>query len=143
MKGGGAGARTRHCAPWNGELYCTFGRAISYTAGWPAPAPAVRAPPRPRYPALTRATAGNWAELAVQLNFDYNHRPRRFRVTRCLGSAAGRFRCDVSWRRGAYTFAGMTEVGGLNVYTGRYTYGLHVIRTDLQTHARRTFSPAY
>jgi hypothetical protein len=127
----------------NGELYCTFGRGVSYTAGWPPPTPAVRAAPRPRYPALTPATAGNWAERAVQLNFSYNSRPKRFRATSCVSRAAGRFRCEVSWRRDTYTFAGTTEVGALNVYTGHYTYGLHVTRTDLQTHARRVFSVAY
>ncbi len=127
----------------DGELFCTFGGGISYTAGWPTPSPAVRAAPWPRYPALTRVTAGKWAELAVRAKFAYKHTPSLFRATSCVSSAPGRFRCDVSWRRDTYTFAGTTEVGGLNVYSGHYTYGLHVIRTDLRTHTRRTFSVAY
>jgi hypothetical protein len=127
----------------DGELYCTFGAGISYKAGWPTPSPALHAAPRPRYPALTRATAGKWAERAVRLEFAYKRTPRLFRATNCVSSAPGRFRCDVSWRRDTYMFAGTTEVGALNVYSGHYTYGLHVIRTDLRTQAHHTFSVAY
>jgi hypothetical protein len=125
----------------NGELFCTFGRGISYKAGWPPSPPAVRAAPRPRFGALTAATAARWAQLAVQLNFRY--RPTRFRAAGCAGSGAARFSCRVSWRHGAYAFAGTAEVGGLNVYTGHFTYGLQVVRTDVRTHARRSFFLAY
>ncbi len=125
----------------DGELFCTFGRDVAYAPGWPPSPPAVRAVPRPRYAALTRATAGKWAELAVELSFRY--RPTRFRAARCTRGVAARFSCAVSWRHNAYAFAGAAEVGGLNVYTGHFSYGLHVVRTDLRTHARRSFSVAY
>jgi hypothetical protein len=127
----------------NAKLYCTFGRGVSYKAGWPQPSPAIRAAPAPRYPALTRATAGKWAERAVELGFQYKLPPERFAAAHCVHGTAGRFRCNVAWLRHGYTFAGSTEVGSLNVYTGRYTYALHVIRTDPRTHARRAFSVAY
>jgi hypothetical protein len=125
----------------NGELFCTFGRAVSYQAGWPPSAPAVRAAPRPRFGALTAASAGRWARVAVQLKFRY--RPTRFRAAGCARSGAARFSCRVSWRHGAYAFAGTAQVGALNVYTGHFTYGLQVVRTDLRTRARRSFFLAY
>ncbi len=125
----------------NGELFCTFGRGVSYKPGWPPAPPAVRAAPRPRYAAITTASAGRWAERAVQLNFRYS--PTRFRAAGCARSEAARFSCRVSWRRGAYAFAGTAEVGALNVYTGHFSYGLQLVRTNLRTHARRSFSVAY
>ncbi len=125
----------------NGELFCTFGRGISYAPGWPPSPPAVRAAPRPSYAPLTRASAGRWADLAVQLKFRY--RPTRFRATGCAHSGAARFSCDVHWRHDGFAFAGTAEVGALNVYTGHFTYGLRVVRTDLRTHARRPFSVTY
>ncbi len=132
---------SRELKSQNGELFCTFGSGVSYAPGWPPSAPPVRSAPRPRYAALATATAGRWAALAVQLNFRY--RPGRFRASRCARSRAARFSCEVSWRHDAYAFAGTAEVGALNVYTGHFTYGLHVVRTDLRTHARRSFSVTY
>jgi hypothetical protein len=68
---------------------------------------------------------------------------RSFRATHCKRRAAGRYRCDVSWRHGSYAFAGTAEIGSVNVYTGTYRYGLRVVRTDVRTHRRRTFTVAY
>jgi hypothetical protein len=127
----------------HGDRYCEVGGGTNYTPGdWPAPAPsnpASPAPRRPRYPALTLATAPYWTEIAVEYHFGYHSAPSQFHTGGCAVKAAGRFTCDVSWRSGAYSFAGAVRVGAANVYTGRYRYTLRVVRTSLRTHQRRTF----
>jgi hypothetical protein len=105
----------------------------------PVPEPA---PTRvPKYVALTLATAGKWAAAAVKDRFRYA--PSHFRATHCTKRGNGRYRCDISWKHGQYTFTGTVEVGAANVYTGRFTYRLHVARTNLKTHQRRTLIAKY
>ena len=133
-----------------GEEYCwesgssTKTETVFSQGGWPAPAPPKPEPqpePAPTYPALTRATAGHWVKIAVEFHFLYV--PTQFRATHCVKRAVGRYHCDVSWRHGSYTFAGTVEVGSLNTHTAKYTYGFRVVRTDVRTHQRRTFTSAY
>jgi hypothetical protein len=129
----------------NGELYCeqTLGGGDSFgEGGWPSPPmPAAAAKPKAKYPALTLLTATKWSKLAVEYHFRYI--PQHFSATHCVRRAAGRYRCNVSWLHGADSFTGAVEVGNANVYTVRYTYGLHVVRTDLRTHQRHTFAVTY
>ena len=125
----------------NGELYCeqTIGGGDTFSdGGWPSPPTPTQ--PKPAYPPLTQATAGLWVKTAVEYHFRYI--PKQFRATHCVHRAA-RFRCNVSWRHGAYSFAGTAEVGDANVYNVTYTYGLRVVRTDLRTHHRRTLTVPY
>jgi hypothetical protein len=132
-----------------GKLYCEVGGSTSYTAGgWPAPAPppappAVEQPekPEPLWKPLTLATAKSWVSFALAHNFHYD--PKGLWVSRCGRKGTGRYRCNVSWRHGPNAFAGTTEVGKLDVYTGAYTYGLRVVRTEVRTHRRHTFTVAY
>ena len=120
----------------HGDHYCEVGGGTNYTAGdWPAP-PTTK---KPKYPALTLATAPYWTEIAVEYHFGYRAAPQQFRASGCASSADGRYPCDVSWSDGAYSYAGLVKVGAANVYTGRYRYTLRVVRTDPQTHERRTF----
>ena len=105
----------------NGELYCeqTIGGGDTFSdGGWPSPPTPTQ--PKPAYPPLTQATAGLWVKTAVEYHFRYI--PKQFRATHCVHRAA-RFRCNVSWRHGAYSFAGTAEVGDANVYNVTYTYG--------------------
>jgi hypothetical protein len=119
-----------------GDHYCELGGGTNYTPGnWPAPA--VK---RPRYPALTLASAPYWTEIAVEYYFGYRSAPQEFRATGCEPKPSGRFSCNVSWRAGSYAFAGPVKVGEANVYTGRYKYALRIVRTDLRSHKRRTFT---
>jgi hypothetical protein len=127
-----------------GDHYCEVGGGTNYTPGdWPAPAtskPAAPAPRKPRYPALTLATAPYWTAIAVEYHFGYHSAPSQYHASGCALKAAGRFSCNVSWRSGAYSYAGPVKVGAANVYTGRYKYALRIVRTNLRTHQRRTFA---
>jgi hypothetical protein len=135
-----------------GDRYCEVGGGTNYSpSDWPAPpiakpkAPGVKKPKvppvvkKPKYPALTLATAPYWTEIAVEYHFGYRSAPSEFRATRCANRAAGRVSCDVSWRTSSYMFAGAVKVGAANVYTGRYKYALRIVRTDMRTHQRQTF----
>jgi hypothetical protein len=118
-----------------GDKYCEVGGGTNYTPGdWPQPAPR-----KPRYPALTIASAPYWTEIAVEYHFGYRSAPAQYRASACAPQAAGRVSCEVSWRSASYLFAGPVKVGAANVYTGRYRYALRIVRTDLRTHQRRTF----
>lgn len=150
--------------PGTGVVYCMYGETL-YLPGWPAPAPPPTPEPapsatptnptpattpatteptaKPKYAPLTQTTAVKWVQVAVEFHFKYMSRPQSLRATHCKQRAAGRYRCEVSWRRGSYSFAGTVEVGSLNTNTGDYTYGLRVVRTDVQTHQRHTFTVAY
>ena len=135
----------------NGELYCLGETESSVVyeysfsqGGWPAPVPPEPEPkpePAPTYPALTRATAGYWVKTAVEFHFHYV--PTQFRATRCTARSRRRYRCNVSWRHGSYSFVGTVEVGSVNTHTAKYTYGLRVVRTDVRTQRRHTFTAAY
>ena len=117
-----------------GDLYCEVGGGTSIVRGhWPAPTP--------EYKALTRATTREWMLYAVTERFHYE--PKRASVSDCKKLAAGRYRCTVSWQRGSSSFAGSVEVGNVNVFTGTFTYGLHIVSTNRHTHARHTYSVAY
>jgi hypothetical protein len=120
----------------HGDRYCEVGGGTNYTPGnWPSP-PGVR---KPRYPALTLATAPYWTEIAVEYHFGYKGAPQQYRASGCASRAGGRFSCNVAWRAGLYAYAGPVRVGDANVYTGRYKYVLRIVRTDVRTHERRTF----
>jgi len=118
------------------DRYCEVGGGTNYTPGdWPAP-PSVR---KPRYPALTLATAPYWTEIAVEYHFGYSSAPQQYSATSCASNPGGRFTCKASWRTGAYSFAGPVRVGAANVYTGRYRYTLKIVRTNIRTNEHRTF----
>ena len=120
----------------HGDHYCEVGGGPNYTPGdWPAP-PATK---KPKYPALTLATAPYWTEIAVEYHFGYRAAPQQFQATGCASKPNGRFSCNVSWRDGNYSFAGPVKVGAANVYTGRYRYTLRIVRTNVRTHEQRTF----
>jgi hypothetical protein len=104
----------------------------------PTPSPVARIA---RYLALSMATAPVVTKGAVTFHFKYT--PGRFRATHCAARASGRYRCKVSWRHGNYAFAGTVEVGNLNVYTGDYTYGLRVVRTNVRTRRHTTLTVPY
>jgi hypothetical protein len=98
-------------------------------------------PAAPKYKALTLGTAGVWAEVAVENRLHY--KPTHFRATHCRKRVTGRYRCNTAWRHGAYTFSGWVEVGQVNTQSGRFTYGLRVVRTDTRTHAHHTIVTSY
>lgn len=120
-----------------GDHYCEVGGGTNYTPGdWPSP----QVSRKPRYPALTLATAPYWTEIAVEFHFGYHGAPQQYHAGGCAPHAGGRFSCEVSWRAGAYSFSGPVKVGAANVYTGRYRYTLRIVRENLRTHERRTFA---
>lgn len=90
---------------------------------------------------LSLKTAEVWVFFALEYNFKY--RPRTSVASNCKREHTGRYRCNDSWSHDQYAFAGWVEVGKLDVYTGTYKYGLNVVRTEVPTHRRRTFSVAY
>ena len=120
----------------HGDRYCEVGGGTNYTPGdWPSP----QAARKPKYPALTLATAPYWTEIAVEYHFGYKGSPQLFQASGCASRTGGRFTCNVSWRADSYEFAGPVRVGAANVYTGRYKYTLRIVRTNMRTHERRTF----
>jgi hypothetical protein len=117
------------------------GGDASVVAGATAPTSPASTGSRARYLALTLVTAPLVIKGAVVFHFKYT--PKRFHTSYCVPRPAGRYRCDVSWRHGKYTFAGRVEVGNLNVYTGHYRYGLHIVQTNPRTRRHRTLRIAY
>jgi len=146
--------RDIHSGP-SGELYCWVPYAepeyeyVFSVNGWPPPpappvAPAAPLPPPAapikHNPPITLARAGQFAKFAAELRFERLLPLKHFHATYCRPwKVPGRYRCNVVWRHGVYSFAGTVEVG----WTPHYRYGLHVVRTDRSTHTRRTFRVPY
>jgi hypothetical protein len=128
-----------------GEQYCVeHGSYEKYNTtfaqgGWPA-APS-QPKPKPKYVALTLRTAGIWSEQSA---WEWSKsKPAHFRASHCKSRPKGRYRCNVSWAHGWYSFAGTAEVGDVNVYSGHWNYGLWVVRTNVRTHQHRRFTVRY
>jgi hypothetical protein len=95
---------------------------------------------------MTLSNIGDWVSAAVIDQFYSGHRGTEltaFRVSHCAKDRSGRFRCDVSWKRAPYAFAGTVTVGGLNPSTGHFRSGFTLIRRNTLTGGKKRVERTY
>jgi hypothetical protein len=125
----------------NGDLYCTSGGSISWEAGgWPASKPLPRPKPKraPEYARLSETNAAFYAKDTVRRYFHYI--PKGWRA-HCATVHPDLYLCKVSWRHGEDSFSGTVEMGEADATS--YAWGLRIVRSNVRTHKRRTFSSPY
>jgi hypothetical protein len=116
------------------------------TQSTPQPSPqSPTSTPKPEF-TMTLGNIRKWAWSAAVDRF-YGARSATklsaFRVSNCKRLSTGRFRCNVSWQKKPYAFAGTVTMGNLNGTTGHFEFGFSLNRRNMSTGTTTQVKVAY